>query len=60
MIIIFIIVSIVLLEKCFVKNKIFNALASFECSRSSLRVNAEVYCWAILPSVAYVNIEHGH
>ncbi len=32
------------------------ALACCECSRS-LRVNAEVYCWAMLPSVGYV-IEH--
>ncbi len=30
----------------------FMALACCECSRS-LRVNAEVYCWAMLHSVGY-------
>ncbi len=51
--------SIVLLKKVFCESFLFNSLAGFECSKS-LRVNAEVYCWAMLPSVAYVIIEHGH
>ena len=41
-------------KKYFVKNLVHGL------SSRSLRVNAEVYCGDMLPSVGYLIIEHGH